>query len=136
MKTPLTVETIIENQPLEKIWDFWTNPKHIVNWCFASDDWHAPRAINDLQAGGKFSTRMEAKDGSQGFDMEGVYTFVDPLKTIEYVFGDRKVRIEFVKLENGYKVMETFDPEDINTEELQRAGWKSILENFKTYVTA
>jgi len=136
MNNPITVETNIINQPIEKIWDYWTNPDHITHWYFASDDWHAPHAENDLEVGGKFSTRMEAKDGSAGFDMTGVYTFVDHNKTIVYAFGDRTARVEFVKQDDGsYTIIETFDPEDENSRELQEKGWKSILENFKTYVT-
>ncbi len=132
---PITVETTI-NQPIEKIWEYWTNPEHITKWTFASPDWHAPHATNDLRIGGKFLTRMEAVDGSQGFDFEGTYTQVEEFKKIQYEFGGRIATIDFIPQADGStKIGETFDPEDLNTEELQRQGWKSILESFKAYVS-
>lgn len=133
IQIPLTVQTTI-NQPIEKIWDYWNNPEHIKNWAFASDDWCVRHATNDLRVGGTFLTRMEAKDGSEGFDFEGVYTEIDEYVSIAYTFGGRDVRVEFIKEDDGYKVKETFDPEDINPIEVQQQGWQSILENFKTYV--
>lgn len=136
MKPPLTVEAIV-HAPIDKIWEYWNTPAYIQTWCFASDDWHVPQAENDLRVGGTFRTRMEAKDGSEGFDFEGTYTTVEPNKTIAYVLGDgRNVRIEFTQQDNGYKVRETFDPEDINPLEMQQAGWQAILNNFKKVVEA
>ncbi len=126
---------ITVHSTLEKVWDFWNNPIHIVNWYFASDDWYAPISENDLQAGGKFKTTMSAKDGSFSFDFTGVYTKVEPMKEIEYeITGGRKVEIRFVKLEDGVKVIEKFEPEKENTLEIQKTGWESILYNFKKLV--
>jgi uncharacterized protein YndB with AHSA1/START domain len=129
----ITVEVKV-NAPLEKVWDYWTNPQHIVNWNYASEDWHAPNASNDLRVGGKFNSRMEAKDGSMGFDFEGEYTKVEQHLEIEYVLADaRKVNIRFDSDGKETNVTETFDPENENTLELQRAGWQAILDNFKRY---
>lgn len=134
MKEPITIETTI-NAPIEKIWEYMNNPEHITKWCFAQDDWHAPRAENDLRVGGKLLTRMEAKDGSFGFDFGGSYTAVEENKLIEYVLGDgRKVKVEFIKEPEAYRVVQTFDPEDQNTREKQREGWQAILDNFKKHV--
>lgn len=132
-KTTIKVQTVI-NAPVEKVWKFWTSPEHIVNWNYANDDWHSPKAENDLRVGGKFTVRMEAKDGSTGFDFEGVYKTVRVNERIEYVLGDgRKVRVEFSKAGSGTRIVETFDPESENPIELQQAGWQSILDNFKKY---
>ncbi|HLP33194.1 MAG TPA: SRPBCC family protein [Bacteroidia bacterium] len=129
----ITVEVKV-NAPLEKVWDYWTNPQHIVNWNYASEDWHAPHATNDLRVGGKFNSRMEAKDGSMGFDFEGEYTKVEQHIEIEYVLADaRRVNIRFDSDGRETTVTETFDPENENTLELQRAGWQAILDNFKRY---
>lgn len=134
MKTPITVEALI-NAPVEKVWEYWTDPQYITKWCNASPDWHAPHAANDMVIGGKFLTRMEAKDGSVGFDFEGVYSAVSPYKNIEYAMADgRKVKITFGKIDgSSCQVIETFDPEDINSIEIQKGGWQSILNNFKKY---
>ncbi len=131
----ITVETII-NADIAKVWEFWTEPKHIMNWAFASEDWESPYAENDLQVGGKFLTRMSAKDKSAGFDFEGKYDTVIPLEKIEYTMDDgRTVSILFEKIDdNTTQIIQEFEMEDINTEELQRKGWKSILENFKVYI--
>jgi len=129
----ITVETTVK-APVKKIWSYWTDPKHITHWCNASDDWHTPYAENDLKVNGKFKTRMAAKDGSQGFDFEGVYTKVLKNKAIEYSMTDgRRVRITFTKLGPETRVIESFDPESENSVELQRGGWQSILDNFKKY---
>ncbi len=129
----ITVEALI-NAPLEKVWIFWTNPAHIVKWNNASDDWHTPRAENDLRTGGKFLSRMEAKDGSAGFDFVGIYDKVLTHSFIEYTMEDgRKVKIEFADVNGATKVTETFDAETQNSVELQRNGWQSILNNFKKY---
>lgn len=136
MKPQITVETTI-NAPIEKIWEYWTKPEHITKWCNASDDWHAPSATNDLRVGGTFTTRMEAKDGSAGFDFGGTYTTVEEFKKIEYTMGGedgRKVSIEFIPEGEGVKIIETFEAESQNPVDMQKAGWQSILDNFKKYI--
>src|ERR1043166_4099973 len=121
--TKITVQSTI-NAPVEKVWNFWSLPEHITQWCAASDDWHAPRAENDLTVGGKFSTRMEAKDGSFGFDFGGVYDEVKKNELIEYTMGDgRKVVVTFAGKGNETKVVETFDAESTNPIEMQQGGW-------------
>ena len=132
----ITVETLVR-APIEKVWDCWNNPKHIVCWCFASEDWEAPNAENNLQVGGIMKIRMSAKDKSSGFDFTGIYTALHHQELIEYdIFerGGRHVKIEFAKVPEGTKVTETFDPETENSLELQRNGWQAILNNFKKYV--
>lgn len=120
---------------LEKVWDFWNNPNHIQNWYFASNDWHCPKASNDLQIDKSFNIRMEAKDGSFGFDFEGKYTKIIDFEVIKYVLADnRKVITTFEKQENSILVIQKFDPETENSEELQQNGWQSILDNFKKCV--
>jgi uncharacterized protein YndB with AHSA1/START domain len=132
-KNPITVETIV-NAPISKVWDGWNNPEHITKWAFASDDWEAPHAENDLRTGGKFTTTMAAKDKSTSFDFSGVYSEVKEHELIEYDMEDgRHVKVEFTELPEGVKVVETFDPENENSEEMQRNGWQSILDNFKKY---
>ncbi|MBK9047394.1 MAG: SRPBCC family protein [Bacteroidetes bacterium] len=129
----MTVSAII-NAPIQKVWDYWTNPNHITGWNFASDDWHAPSAQNDLKVGGKFNSRMEAKDGSIGFDFEGVYDQVIPEKFIEYTLGDsRKVNIKFTSDGNTTTIEESFEAESENPVEMQQTGWQMILNNFKRY---
>lgn len=138
MKSKITVEVCI-HAPIEKIWQYWTEPEYISCWNFASDDWCSPRAENNLRVGGNFKSRMEAKDGSAGFDFEGTYTTVVENEKIEYVMvGDdgRKVSIEFVKQADSYKVIETFDAEEQNSLEMQKNGWQAILDNFKKCVEA
>lgn len=131
--TKITVESTI-NAPVEKVWNFWSSPGHITKWCSPSEDWHAPRAENDLITGGKFSTRMEAKDGSFGFDFGGVYDQVKTNELIEYTMSDgRNCVVTFAGNGNETKVTETFDPENINPIEMQQAGWQAILDNFKKY---
>jgi uncharacterized protein YndB with AHSA1/START domain len=131
--TLITVETIV-NAPVQKVWDCFTSPEHITKWCFASDDWHAPKAENDIRTGGKFLTRMEAKDGSFGFDFGGVYDEVRANEYIEYHLGDtRGVKIFFSSEGNKTKVVEQFDAEKKNPIEMQRGGWQAILNNFKKY---
>ena len=134
MAEQITVETFIK-APIEKIWQYWTEPKHITGWYNASEDWHAPRANNDLKIGGKFNIRMEAKDGSFGFDFEGKYLNITDNELIEYTMEDgRYVKTQFMKENEGYKVTQTFDPENMNSVEMQKAGWQSILDNFAKYV--
>jgi uncharacterized protein YndB with AHSA1/START domain len=129
----VTVRTTV-NAPVEKVWKFWTSPEHITQWNNASDDWHTPRAEVDLRAGGKFLSRMEAKDGSMGFDFYGIYDSVKKNELIEYTLGDnRKVKIVFTFVDNKTEVVETFETETTNPVELQRTGWQSILNNFKKY---
>lgn len=131
--TSITVETIV-NAPIEKVWKFWTAPEHITKWNTATDEWHSPRAENDLRPGGKFVYRMEAKDGSFGFDFEGVYDQVKPQELIEYTLGDnRKVIIHFTTSGDATKVVETFEAEGTNAIEMQRSGWQAIIDNFKKY---
>ena len=132
-KTVITVESTIE-APVEKVWESWTQPKHIVKWCNASDDWHTPRAENDLRVGGNFVSRMEAKDGSMGFDFGGTYDAVRQNEYIEYTMGDgRKVQITFFPEGEETKVVESFEAESLNPVELQKGGWQAILDNFKKY---
>lgn len=133
-KTKVTVSSSI-NSPIEKVWEFFTKPQHIVNWNFASDDWHCPLAVNDLQPGGKFSWRMESIDGSMGFDFEGIYNEVKEFEKIKYTLGDnREVEITFQSENNFTIITETFDAENVFSLEQQRQGWQSILNNFKVYV--
>lgn len=135
-KTVITVEATV-NAPVEKVWECWSNPQHITQWCNASDDWHAPRAENDLRTGGKFSTRMEAKDGSFGFDFGGQYDEVKTNELITYTMDDgRKVKINFTALSDTTEVVESFEAEDENPVEIQQGGWQSILDNFKNYTEA
>ena len=134
--TVITVESTID-APVEKVWEFWTKPEHITKWNNASDDWHTPRAENDLRVGGKFSARMEAKDGSFGFDFGGVYDAVRENEYIEYTLGDdRKVKVNFTPQGNKTKVVESFDAENTHSVEMQRGGWQAILDNFKKYTEA
>jgi uncharacterized protein YndB with AHSA1/START domain len=129
----ITVQTLVE-APIETVWARWTNPADIVKWNNASDDWHTTKAENDLKPGGKFLSRMEAKDGSFGFDFEGTYDKVINHQLIEYsIIGGRKVSITFTKEEGKTKVTESFEAENENSLELQRAGWQAILDNFKKY---
>lgn len=130
----ITVSTKI-NSNIEKIWNYWTSPIHIANWTFASSDWHVPFAENDLQINGKFKTRMEAKDGSFGFDFEGIYSNIIENQLIEYhIIDSRKVSIQFIQNQDFVEIIESFDPENENTLELQQHGWQSILDNLKNYV--
>jgi len=133
-KTSITVKTNV-NAPVEKVWEFWKEPKHIIQWCNASEDWHAPKAENDLKNDGKFSTTMAAKDGSMSFDFEGTYSNVQENKLIEYTIADgRKVAIDFTENGNETKIIETFEAENTHPVEMQRSGWQAILDNFKKYV--
>jgi len=130
---PITVETIVKS-PISKVWTFWNKPEHIVNWAFASEDWEAPAAKNDLRVGGRFTTTMAAKDKSYSFDFCGTYTSVKENELIEYDMDDgRHAKIEFMKIPEGVKVKTTFDPESENSIELQRNGWQAISDNFKKY---
>lgn len=133
-KTIITIEAAI-HASVEKVWYIWTNPDHIIKWNNASPDWHTSRAENDLRIGGRFLSRMEARDGSSGFDFTGTYTKVEPLKQIDYTLDDsRKVQASFVSKGNVTVVKETFEAEETNPVEMQRNGWQAILNNFKKYV--
>ncbi len=129
----ITVTATINANP-EKVWEFWTQPDHITQWNNASDDWHTPFAENDLTVGGKFKSRMEAKDGSMGFDFGGVYDEVVPHQLISYSLEDgRTVRIIFANKGMSTEITEIFDAENQNPAEMQQAGWQAILNNFKKY---
>ncbi|UJF33371.1 SRPBCC family protein [Paenibacillus hexagrammi] len=131
--TKVTVQAVIQ-APVDKVWSYWTEPVHITKWNQPSQDWHAPRAENDLRAGGEFLTRMEAKDGSMGFDFAGVYDEVKRHELISYTIGDgRKVEIRFIDQGSETKIVETFDAESMHPVDFQQAGWQAILDNFKTY---
>lgn len=133
MNKTIKVSTTIE-APLNTAWEAYTNPEHIVRWNFASDDWHCPSASSDLRVGGKFSSRMAARDGSFAFDFEGEYTRVEPHKNLAYSFGDRQAEIAFEAVSpTQTKVVITFDPEAENPEEMQRQGWQAILDNYKKH---
>ena len=130
----ITIETTV-NAPIDRVWAAWNDPRAIEQWNAASPDWHTPRASVDLREGGQFSSRMDAKDGSMGFDFEGTYTRIEPQRLIEYKMGDRrKVRIEFIPSGNRVTVRETFDAEDTHTAKQQRQGWQAILDNFARHV--
>ncbi|HKI88437.1 MAG TPA: SRPBCC family protein [Draconibacterium sp.] len=133
-KTTITVKAII-SAPASIVWKNWTTPVDIVNWNNASDDWHTPQAENNVCVGGTFNYRMEAKDGSMGFDFEGVYNNVILHRKIEYTINDgRKVKILFSESDNQTEVTETFEAEETNPVEMQQTGWQAILDNFKKYV--
>jgi uncharacterized protein YndB with AHSA1/START domain len=130
----ITVETLV-NAPVEKVWQYWTEPAHIMQWNNASPDWHTTHATNNLYEGGSFVSRMEAKDGSMGFDFGGVYTNVQLHKVINYTMGDsRRVFVTFEPQGTATRIIETFEAETTHTLELQQAGWQAILNNFKQYV--
>lgn len=129
----ITVQTTVKNT-IDKVWEFWNKPEHITKWAFASPEWHSPRAENDLKEGGKFSTTMAAKDGSMSFDFGGEYTLVKENEAIYYTMGDgRKAEIIFKEIPEGVEIIESFDPETQNPEEMQQAGWQAILDNFRNY---
>jgi uncharacterized protein YndB with AHSA1/START domain len=131
----ITVESTIA-APIEKVWRAYTTPEDIKQWNAASDDWHTTAATVDLRNGGAFSSRMEAKDGSMGFDFAGTYTKVEPHKLIEYRFGDRSGRVEFISSGQDVVVRVTFDAETEHSLEQQRFGWQAILDNFTRHVEA
>ncbi|WP_294820134.1 SRPBCC family protein [uncultured Flavobacterium sp.] len=116
-----------------KVWDYYTNPEHIVNWNFASPDWHCPSAENDMRVGGTYKARMEAKDGSFGFDFEAVYDEIVPNEKFTYSFGDRSVNVTFEDADGKTVVTVIFDAETEHPEEFQKQGWQAILDNFKNY---
>jgi uncharacterized protein YndB with AHSA1/START domain len=131
----VTVETNVM-APIAEVWRAYTTPEDIKQWNAASDDWHTTAASVDLREGGNFSSRMEAKDGSMGFDFAGTYTKIIEPKLIEYSFGDRKAQVEFTPVQTGVSVRVTFDSESAHSIEQQRQGWQSILNNFARHVQA
>ena len=131
----LTVETLV-HPPIAKVWSAYTTPDDIKAWNTASPDWHTTKASVDLRVGGEFSSRMEAKDGSFGFDFAGTYTRIEPQRLIEYAFGDRTGLVEFLPQADGVKVRVTFDAETQNPIEQQQQGWQAILDNFAKHVEA
>ena len=130
----ITVTTVVR-APLAEVWQAYTTPDDIKLWNAASSDWHTTQAEVDLQVGGKFCSRMEAKDGSFGFDFAGEYTKLIPQQLIEYVFDERNVSVNFTESSDGILVKVSFDPESIHSEEQQREGWQAILNNFAKYVS-
>jgi len=133
-KHVITIEAIV-NKPIDTVWECWIKPEHITKWCFASDDWHAPSSTSDFKVGGKISTRMEAKDGSFGFDFWGIYNDIKANEKVGVVLGDdRKWDTYFWVVNGGVKVVEEFEAESENPIEMQQAGWQMILNNFKKYV--
>lgn len=130
----ITVRTLA-SAGLDRVWEAWNTPAEIERWNAASDDWHTTRSTVDLREGGRFLSRMEAKDGSVGFDFEGTYTRVEPKRLIAYRMSDgREAEVEFTEQEGGVLVTETFDAESENSPELQRAGWQAILDSFARHV--
>lgn len=128
----ITIQATVE-APAEKVWACYTQPEHITSWNFASDDWQCPWATNDMRVGGRYVARMEAKDGSFGFDLEAVYKAIEPGRSFVYSMGGRKVEVQFLAFDAGTQVNITFDAETENPVEMQRAGWQAILDNFKRY---
>ncbi|WP_341503445.1 SRPBCC family protein [Gallaecimonas sp. GXIMD4217] len=132
----ITIETLI-NADLASTWDAWNNPDDIVRWNAASDDWHTTSSRVDLRVGGSFSSRMEAKDGSMGFDFEGTYTEVEPQARLQYRMADgREVLVTFEAVDGGVRVLETFDADQQHDPDFQRQGWQSILDSFARHVEA
>ena len=130
----ITIERLVRADP-RTVWDAWNTPADICAWNAASDDWHTTRSDVDLREGGVFSARMEAKDGSFGFDFAGTYTRVEPPRRLEFAMGDtRTVQVEFIPEGEGVRVRETFDAEDQHDPEFQRRGWQAILDNFARHV--
>ncbi|WP_304064974.1 SRPBCC family protein [Pedobacter glucosidilyticus] len=134
-KSKITVQANI-SAPLEKVWQYYTQPEHIVQWNFADPSWYCPSAENDMQIGGIYKARMEAKDGSFGFDFEAVYTKIKEFENFSYEFGGRTATVTFQNLNQQTLVTVTFDPEDENPIDMQQAGWQMILNNFKSYTEA
>lgn len=132
-KQTITIKVTVDASK-ETVWKYWTEPEHIKNWNNASEDWHTTASENDLRTGGKFLSRMEAKDGSFGFDFFGIYEEVSLYKVIAYTLGDgRKVKITFNGTDKKTEVTESFEAESTNSIEMQQAGWQAILDNFKRY---
>lgn len=133
-KKQIEISTKVEGD-IDNVWECWTQPNHITQWNSPSDQWHTPKAENDLRETGKFNFRMEAKDGSAGFDFSGTYDEVKEKEIIRYSLDDgRKVDISFKDENNKVLILEKFEPEAQNSEDMQREGWQAILDNFKSYV--
>lgn len=131
--TPITITATV-NAPIEKVWEYWNSPEHIPKWAFADESWEAYDAKNELRTGGKFSTMMGAKDKSASFEFGGTYSNVEDHKVIEYDMDDKRhVKTTFEETPEGVKITQTFDPEQENPEEMQKAGWQAILNNFKKH---
>jgi uncharacterized protein YndB with AHSA1/START domain len=128
----ITIKTAVSANA-QKVWDYYTKPEHITNWNFASEDWCCPTASNDLKVGGRYLARMEAKDGSFGFDFDATYTEINQGKSFSYEFGGRFATVEFNEQQDQTEVRISFDPETDNSLDLQRQGWQAILDNFKKY---
>jgi len=128
----ITIQAIV-SADIKKAWDYYTQPAHITNWNFADPSWHCPKAENDMQIGGIYKARMEAKDDSFGFDFEAIYSEITKFKSFSYGFEERNVTVLFNDLGEQTEVIVTFDPESENPIELQRAGWQAILNNYKKY---
>ena len=133
MESKITVTATI-NADAKKVWDYYTIPTHIMNWNFADPSWHCPTVQNDMTIGGTYNARMEAKDGSFGFNFEAIYTYILNGKEFTYKFGARNANIKFNSLGNKTEIIVTFDPENENPIEIQKGGWQAILDNFKKYV--
>jgi uncharacterized protein YndB with AHSA1/START domain len=130
----ITVNATIQ-APITKVWDYWTNPEHVKNWNFAASDWHCPEATNNLEVGGEFHYTMSAKDNSFSFDFWGTYQKIELEANLEIILGDgRHMKVLFETKDNTTVVTESFEPEKVNPEEMQRAGWQMILDNFKKHV--
>jgi uncharacterized protein YndB with AHSA1/START domain len=129
----ITVETKV-GAPIDRVWQAYTTPEDIVQWNAASDDWHTTKASVDLRVGGVFSSRMEAKDGSFGFDFAGTYTNIVPNQLLEYAFGDRAAKVEFTEIPGGVTVKVVFEAETTHSIEQQQGGWQAILNNFARHV--
>ena len=133
MSEKITVSAVI-NADFQKVWDYYTQPSHITGWNFADPSWHCPRAENDFKVGGTYKARMEARDGSVGFDFEAVYTEIIEGKEFTYEFGGRTANVKFDRAANQTEIRVIFDPENEYPVEMQQKGWQSILDNFKKYV--
>lgn len=134
MNTKITVQVTIM-APVDMVWEYYTNPHHIIHWNFTSDDWHCPKAENDLKIGGKYKARMEAKDGSWGFDFEAIYNEVIPQKEFTYTLADNRQATTRMKRQGDKTLVAvTFDAENQNPIDMQKDGWQAILDNFKRYV--
>lgn len=131
--TQITVQAEI-SADVKKVWEYYTNPQHITKWNFASEDWHCPSASNDLQVGGKYTSRMEARDGSFGFDFTVIYSEVDSFKKLAYTMEDgRKANVQLVTTKSGTQITIVFDAENQHPVDMQQGGWQAILNNFKKY---
>lgn len=132
MNNSITVSATIDADS-KKVWDYYTNPMHIVNWNFADPSWHCPTAANDLKVGGRYVARMEAKDGSFGFDFEAIYTEVNNGENFTYEFGGRIAHVQLKRANNQTEIIVMFEPESEHPIEIQKNGWQAILNNFRTY---